>query len=70
MNKKKNVEIAGMGIYASSERNHVEGYNSEYVYYLYHDGGQAICDMSAEEVKEVIACLQQALTANGEGGEA
>lgn len=36
---------------------------------LSYGGNYIACDMSADELREIIACMQNALKANGEGGE-
>lgn len=66
---KKEKSISNNNIYVTSERNHSTKSSSEYSYNLSYEGTYVLYEMSADEVREMIACLQYALSATEEGGE-
>lgn len=65
---KKEKNISNNDIYVSSERCHSANDSSEYLYNLWYEGSYVACEMSADEVREIIACLQNALAENEKGG--
>lgn len=65
---KKNANVSSNGIHVISERDHSENDSSKYRYHLYYDGCIAIEEMSADEMRQIIACFQNALKATEEGG--
>ena len=67
MNKHK--KISEDGIFVTSQRSHSATNTDEYSYMLSYGGNYIACDMSADELREIISCMQNALKANGEGGE-
>lgn len=67
MNKHK--RISKNGIFVTSERDHSATNTGKYNYMLWYNGNYIVCDMSADELHEIIACVQNALKDNGEGGE-
>lgn len=66
MNKK--IDIADRDIYVSSERKHSDKETGEYRYNIYFYGNIELCEITADDAREIIACLQYALAVNGEGG--
>ena len=59
-------EAAKNGIFVSSERSHSATSTGEYSYMLSYGGSYIACDMSADELREIISCMQNALKTNGE----
>ena len=68
-NMSKHKKISEDGIFVTSQRSHSATNTDEYSYMLSYGGNYIACDMSADELREIIACMQNALKANGEGGE-
>lgn len=66
MNKK--IDITDRDIYVSSERKHSDKETGEYRYNVYFYGNIELCEITADDAREIIACLQYALAVNGEGG--
>lgn len=66
MNKK--IDISDRDIYVSSERKHSDKETGEYRYNVYFYGNIELCEITADDAREIIACLQYALAVNGEGG--
>lgn len=66
MNKK--IDITERDIYVSSERKHSDKETGEYRYNVYFYGNIELCEITADDAREIIACLQYALAVNGEGG--
>jgi len=64
----KRINITKRDIYVSSERNHSDKETGDYRYNLYFYGNFAICEISADDAREIIACLQHALDVNEKGG--
>ena len=52
----------------TSERKHTDTESGEYNYNISYLGNYELCELTAEEVVELIACLQNALQSNGEKG--
>lgn len=61
-------KISDKGIYAQADRLYSDKEASEYRYSLVYQGNTELEEMTAEEVREVIACLQHALDVNEKGG--
>lgn len=55
-------------IYVRSGRNHSDKENDEFVYDLCFHGDMMLCSVSADDAREIVACLQNALESNGKGG--
>lgn len=60
--------ISDIDIYAHAERLFSDKEVSAYRYCLAYRGNYVLCTLSADEVREIIACLQHALDATGKGG--
>ena len=65
----KHKKISEDGIFVTSQRSHSATNTDEYNYMLWYNGNYIACDMSADELHEIIACMQNALKVNEEGGE-
>lgn len=65
---KKSVDISDQDIYVSSERKHSDKESGEYLYNLWYYGNIEVCSFTADDARQIIACLQNALKANEEGG--
>lgn len=61
--------IAQKDIYVQAERLCTGTETSESKYCLAYYGNYVMCDISAEDAREIIACLQQALDVNEKGGQ-
>ncbi|MBQ8265213.1 MAG: hypothetical protein IJY95_01250 [Bacteroides sp.] len=55
--------------YVSSTRKHIGSESSEYVYTVWYDGNAVIDTASAEELQELVSCMQAALKMTEKGGE-
>ena len=64
----KNIPIADRDIYVSAERKFSDTDKSPYLYNVYHDGDYEMESLTADEVRDLIACLQYALDVNEKGG--
>ncbi|WP_308759495.1 hypothetical protein [uncultured Bacteroides sp.] len=60
--------ISQKDIYVQAERLCTGSETSEYRYCLAYYGNYVMCGISAEDAREIIACLQHALKINQEGG--
>lgn len=63
-----NRDITDRDIYAHAERLYSDKEVSVYKYSLSYQGEYVLDDLSAEEVRDIISCLQHALDVNKEGG--
>ena len=61
MNKQK--PISEQDIYVSSERDHSENQSSAYRYNIWFYGEYLMNDLSPDDMKELIVCMQHALDA-------
>lgn len=60
--------IKDSDIFVVSERAHNSTQSGQHLYALWAYGDQAVSDLTADDVKEIISCLQHALDVNKEGG--
>ena len=65
---KGDKSITNKNIFVTSERKHTDTESGEYNYNISYLGNYELCELTAEEVVELIACLQNALQSNGEKG--
>ena len=65
---KRDKSITNKNIFVTSERKHTDTESGEYNYNISYLGNYELCELTAEEVVELIACLQNALQSNGEKG--
>ena len=56
-------------LYVQAERLCTGTETSEYKYCLAYYGNFVMCDISAEDAREIISCLQHALDVNEKGGQ-
>lgn len=61
--------IAQKDIYVQAERLCTGTETSESKYCLAYYGNFVMCDISAEDAREIISCLQHALDVNEKGGQ-
>lgn len=64
----KRIRIEDNDIYVQSERHHSSKESDEHVYSLWVYGEQTFCELTSNDVLEIIACLQHALEVNEKGG--
>lgn len=62
----KHKKIGEDGIFVTSQRSHSATNTDEYSYMLSYGGSYIAFDMSADELREIISCMQNALKVNGE----
>lgn len=65
---KRDKSITNKNIFVTSERKHTDTESGKYNYNISYLGNYELCELTAEEVVELIACLQNALQSNGEKG--
>jgi hypothetical protein len=65
----KKAPITDRDIYVSSERKFSDKETGEYLYNVWFYGNQELSEISADDAREVIACLQHALDVNEKGGQ-
>ena len=65
---KKTQPINDQDIYVSSTRNHSDNESSEYTYSIFYYGNQEMDSLTEDDARQIIASLQQALTANQQKG--
>lgn len=63
----KRIEIIDRDIYVSSERKHSDKETGEYRYNIYFYGNMELCEITSDDAREIIACLQYALATNEKG---
>ena len=68
MNDKK-LAITKRSIYISAERCFSEKEVSEFLYNLWYQDSYVLCSLSESDVRDIIACMQNALNVNGKGEE-
>lgn len=61
----KHKKISEDGIFVTSQRSHSATNTDEYSYMLSYGGNYIACDMSADELREIISCMQNALRLMG-----
>ena len=54
--------------YVSSSRKHIGSETGEYAYTVWFDGSVVIDAASADELRELVSCMQAALKETEEGG--
>ncbi|WP_270436337.1 hypothetical protein [Candidatus Bacteroides intestinigallinarum] len=64
-NKRSN--ITNRDIFVNTERKFTGKEEGEYSYNLSFNGNYELCDLSSDEVREIIACFQHALEVNEKG---
>lgn len=64
----KRSPISECDIFVSAERKFSEKEKSEFLYNIYHAENYEMESLTADEVRELIACLQHALDTNEKGG--
>lgn len=60
--------IKDSDIFVVSERAHNSTQSGQHLYALWTYGDEAFSGLTADDVKEIIVCLQRALDVNKEGG--
>lgn len=65
----KYKSISQKDIYVQAERLCTGTETSDYSYCLAYYGNYVMCSVSAEDVREIIACLQHALEEHEKGGQ-
>ena len=65
----KHKKISEDGIFVTSHAHQPATNAAVWTYMLSYGGNYIACDMSADELREIISCMQNAPKANGEGGE-
>lgn len=63
----KHIDITDRDIYVSSERKHSDKETGEYRYNVYFYGNIELCEITADDAREIISCLQYALDINEKG---
>lgn len=63
----KRSSVADCDIYVSAERKYSGTDKSPYLYNVFHDGEYEMESLTADEVRELIECLQHALAENEKG---
>ena len=64
---RKNIPIDACDIYVSAERKFSDTDKSPYLYNVFHKGNYEMESLTADEVRELIACLKYALDVNEKG---
>jgi hypothetical protein len=65
---RKNLPITERDIYVTSERAYSDKESGEYLYNICYCGNIEMSAIPADDVREIIACLQYALEVNEKGG--
>ncbi|WP_289124614.1 hypothetical protein [uncultured Bacteroides sp.] len=65
---RKNLPITERDIYVTSERAYSNKEAGEYLYNICYCGNIEMSAIPADDVREIIACLQHALDVNEKGG--
>lgn len=55
--------------YVSSSRRHIGSETGDYVYTVWYEGNAVIDTASADELRELVSCMQAALKETEKGGE-
>lgn len=67
---KQQSPVKEAACYVQAERAYIGGGHSEYRYSIYINGDFVVCDASADDMRNLSAAIQQALTETAEkGGE-
>lgn len=67
MNDKKPT-ITKRSIYVSAERCFSDKEAGEFLYNLWYQDSYVLCSLSESDVRDIIACMQNALNINEKGG--
>ena len=67
MSRTKN--ISDREIYVQAERKCSDTEAGDFNYWLFYHGNYELCSLSAEDAREIIACLQHALDIHEKGGQ-
>lgn len=65
---KKQQPVTDQDIYVNSTRNHSDSESTEYVYSIFYYGNQEMDSLTADDARQIIACLQHALNTNEQKG--
>lgn len=63
----KKTDITERDIYVSSERNHSDRETGAFRYNIYFYGNIELSEITSDDAREIIACLQYALDTNEKG---
>lgn len=66
---KKHQPITDQDIFVNSVRNHSDSESSEYIYSIWYYGNQEMDSLTADDARQIIACLQHALNENEKEGD-
>lgn len=65
----KHIPITSREIFVTSSRHHSDKESGEYFYDISYCGNIEMEELTADDAREIIACLQHALDVNEKGGQ-